>query len=77
MERASDPHYNNSFIAHARIHELIHSFIHWFIYWFIYWLIDWLIDWFIYNNFIETKKQILKRLQQRRTKFHIEVVPLL
>ena len=73
MERASDPHYNNSFIAHARIHELIHSFIDLF----IDWLIDWLIDLFIYNNFIETKKQILKRLQQRRTKFHIEVVPLL
>ena len=68
--------YNNSFIAHARIYDLktdnrttvvifiylyIHSFIHSF----------------IYNNFIETKKQILKRLQQRRTKSHIEVVPLL
>ena len=31
MERASDPHYNNSFIAHARIYELIHSFIDLFI----------------------------------------------
>ena len=31
MKRASDPHYNNSFIAHARIHELIHLFIELFI----------------------------------------------